>query len=240
MSDMDLPKALALEKEASELNEGRCTHCDQTLKIYRYGISESMIRVLRAMAKATHEQMAPNKSGRTRVIDVDDLQLKHSERTQLTKMRFHGLVAKVKDDGRQIPRHWIITTKGWNFLGNEPVPAKVIVYNNQVLGHDGGTTQIKRIAGGNGEYEAMPINEAESRTIAHIREPQRQTIVTAEWLGRTAGSLIQGQLYTLLIDRLQIGKPVSITIKEILQTEPIKYNDVAAFGRSWKVVKNNG
>lgn len=237
---VDLPKALALEKEASELNEGRCTHCDQTLKIYRYGISESMVRVLREMARRTNLQLdGGDKAGR--VIDVDaTLNLKHSERTQLTKMRFHGLVAKVKEDGRQIPRHWIITTKGWSFLGNEPVPAKVLVYNNQVLGHDGGMTQIKRIAGGNGEYEAKPINEAESRTYAHIREPQRQTIVTAEWLGNTAGQLIKGDIYTLLIDRLQIGKPVTITIKEILQTEPIKYNDVAAFGRSWKVVKNNG
>ena len=227
---MDLERARVLEKEA-EANGGHCTHCEQTLKIYRYGISESMVRVLRAMAKATE----PNTG---RAIDVDKINLKHSERTQLTKMRFHGLVAKVKEDGTQIPRHWLITRKGWQFLGNDPVPAKVIVYNNQVLGHDGGTTEIKRIAGDNGEYEAKPITATESRTYAHIREPQRQTIVTAEWLGNTAGQLIKGDIYTLLIDRLQIGKPVTITIKEILQTEPIKYNDVAAFGRSWKVIKN--
>lgn len=238
MAEINLDRAKELEKEA-EANGGHCTHCEQTLKIYRYGISESMVRVLREMARRTKLQLDGNdKAGR--VIDVDaTLNLKHSERTQLTKMRFHGLVAKVKEDGRQIPRHWIITTKGWNFLGNEAVPAKVIVYNNQVLGHDGGMIDIRRIAGGNGEFEAKPVSEAESRTYAHIREPQRQSIVTAEWLGRTAGSLVQGQQYTLLIDRLQIGKPVSITIKEILQTEPIKYNDVAAFGKSWKVVKNN-
>ena len=228
---IDLERAKQLEKEA-EANGGHCTNCEQTLKIYRYGISESMVRVLKAMAKATE----PN-TGRS--IDVDKINLKHSERTQLTKMRFHGLVAKVKEDNVQIPRHWLITRRGWQFLGNEQVPAKVIVYNNQVLGHDGGMTDIRRISGENGEYEAKPVTAAESRTYAHIREPQRQSILTAEWIGRTAGSLVQGQLYTLLIDRLQVGHPVSITIKEILQTEPIKYKDVAAFGKSWKVIKNN-
>lgn len=226
--DMDLDRAKKLQQEA-EKNGGHCTHCEQTLKIYTYGISRTMVTVLRQLAK---------QAGRG-AIDVDKIDLKHSERTQLTKMRFHGLVAKVKDQGHHVARHWIITTKGWNFLGGHEIPAKVIVYNNQVLGHDGGTTVIGRVGGEADEYEETPITETESRTLAHIREPQRQMIVTAEWLGRTAGALEQGNLYTLLIDRLQIGKPVSVTIKEILQTEPIKYNDVAAFGRSWKVVKNN-
>lgn len=231
MATLDLPAAKALEKEANDLNDGNCTHCHQTIKIYRYGISRSMVIVLKAMAKATE----PNTG---RAIDVDELKLKHSQRTQLTKMRFHGLVAKVKEgDGHQIPRHWLITRKGWQFLGNEPIPAKVLVYNNQVLGHDGGTTEIKRVDGEADDFEAKPLSEAESRTYAHVREPKRQTIVQAEWQGGYVAGLEKGKIYTILIDRLQMGKPVSVTVKEILQTEPMKYNDIAAFGRSWKVVK---
>lgn len=226
---MDLDKAKALEKEA-EQHGGLCTNCHQTIKIYRYGISTSMVRVLKTMAKATDKNTG-------RAIDVDSLELKHSERTQLTKMRFHALVAKVKEDGKQIPRHWLITRKGWQFLANEPIPAKVVVYNNQVLGHDGGMTEIKRVDGEADAYDAIPVTEAESRTYAHIREPQRQMEMQAEWLGRTVGSLVQGQIYTLAVDRLQMGKPVSVTVKEILQTEPMNFKDVAAFGRSWKVIK---
>lgn len=221
---MDLNKATELEKEAAQ-NSGHCTHCHQTIKIYRYGISTTMVTVLRQMAKQV---------GRG-AIDVDKLDLKHSERTQLTKMRFHGLVAKVKEDGRQVARHWIITTKGWQFLGSHEIPAKVIVYNNQVLGHDGGTTSIARVGGEADDYDEIPITEAESRTLAHVREPVRQTTMQAEWQGYTSANLVKGQVYTLLVDRLQVGKPVVVTIKEIMQTEPMKFNDIAAFGRSWKV-----
>lgn len=53
---MDLEAAQALEFEANELNGGCCTHCHQTIKIYRYGISDSMVTVLRAMAKSTTPQ----------------------------------------------------------------------------------------------------------------------------------------------------------------------------------------
>lgn len=228
MADMTLDRATTLEKEAAA-NDGHCTHCEQTLKIYRYGISDSMVRVLRAMAKATE----PN-TGRS--IDVDKLNLKHSERTQLTKMRFHGLVAKVKEDGHQIPRHWLITRKGWQFLGKEPVPAKVVVYNNQVLGHDGGTITIDRIAGGAGEYEETPISEAESRTYAHVREPQWGRLQQAKYLGISSGELQQGSVYDMKMDRLQVGKPIKIVVK--LKSEPrvMDYHDIAAFARSWEVV----
>lgn len=226
---MDLDKARALEKEA-EHNGGHCSNCHQAIKIYRYGISTSMVRVLKAMARSTDK-------GTGRAIDVDELKLRHSERTQLTKMRFHGLVAKVKDDGRQIPRHWLITRKGWAFLGNEPVPAKVLVYNNQVLGHDGGTTEIKRIDGEADDYDAIPVTEPEARTYHDVRTAPRQQIMQAEYLGYSGGQLTKGEIYTLAVDRLQVGKPVTITIKEINQTEPMSYNDIAAFGRTWKVVK---
>lgn len=228
---MDLQRAAALEREA-EQNDSHCSHCEQTIKVYRYGISDSMVRVLRAMAGATDE-------GSGRSIDVDSIDLKHSERTQLTKMRFHGLVAKVKEDGRQIPRHWLITRKGWQFLGKEPVPAKVIVYNNQVLGHDGGTITIDRIGGGAGEYDETPISEAESRTYAHIREPQWGKLQQATYLGMTGGKLQNGTIYDMKMDRLQVGKPIKIIVlldKKTRDTAEYEFKDVAAFAKTWQVV----
>lgn len=233
---MDIARANALEKEASELNGGHCTHCEQTIKIYRYGISDSMVRVLHAMAKRTKLQLdGQDKAGRT--IDVDVLDLKHSERTQLTKMRFHGLVAKVKeDDGTQIPRHWLVTTKGWQFLKGGDVAAKVVVYNNQVLGHDGGVTNIKRIIGGNGDYEQAPVTEAESRTFAHVRQPEFDKIVRAVWLGYSAGQLVNNQEYTLKMEKLQFGKPLKVWVPGREPEGIIEYKDIASFAKSWRIV----
>jgi len=223
---VDLEQALALEKEAAA-NDGHCTHCEQTLKVYRYGVSESMVRVLRAMAKSTEPDTG-------RAIDVDKLDLRHSDRTQLTKMRFHGLVAKVKEDGVQVPRHWLITRKGWQFLGKEPIAEKVVVYNNQVLGHDGGTVTIDRVHHEPDDIEQQPISEAESRAYAHVREPQWGKKMRAAYLGYSSTNLKNGETYDIKMDRLQMGKPIKIIVN-IEGYPTFDYKDIAAFSRVWKV-----
>ena len=226
---ISLDQAKVLEREA-EQNGGHCSHCHQTIKIYRYGVSDSMVRVLKAMAKATHNTGS-------REIDADKLDLKHSERTQLTKMRFHALIAKVKVNGVQKPRHWIITTKGWDFLGGAAIPAKVLIFNNQVLGHNGGTTTINRIYAGNGEFEQEAVTEPEARAYSDVRTPQKGISYDAEFLGRNYGKYQEkGKVYTITIERLQIGKPVVITHVDD-KPEKLQYNDLAAFQRSWKIIK---
>lgn len=231
---MDLQQANALEAEANKHN-GTCTHCHQTIKIYRYGISDSMVRVLVQMAKRTKLQLeGGDKAGRS--IDVDILDLRHSERTQITKLRFHGLLAKVKnDDNTQIARRWLITRKGWEFLAGSAVPAKVVVYNNQVLGHDGGTTDIRRITGGNGDYEEQAISEAESRAYAHVRKPEYQKTVTAIYNGVSVGALVRGNKYSIKMAKLQMGKPLDVEV-QLDEPKQLSYSDIAAFGKSWEVV----
>jgi hypothetical protein len=222
---IELEQAQQLVKEA-EKNNGHCGNCGQTIKIYRYGISNSMVRVLKAMAKAgTYAGQA---------IDADKLDLKHSERTQLTKMRFHGLIAKVKRDGRQVPRQWVITTKGWQFLGNKPVMAKVLVYENQVLGHDGGETTIRRIAGLAGDYEEQAITEPEAKAYSDVRTPQKHLSMRAYYIGHTRPNLGKtGIALDLELDRLQIGHPIKLTVMETNDT--LEYKDIAAFKRDWRV-----
>lgn len=225
MSDMTLERALALEKEA-EGNGGRCTHCEQPIKIYRYPISRTIKRVLKAIAKATTPDTG-------RAIDVDrDIEIAHSERSQLSKMRQHGLVAQPKDArGVKISRHWLITRKGWGFLGGDPVPAKVVVYNNQVLGHEGGVVTFARADAEADQFEQENITEGESRVFADVRMPKVDYKLNAVWLRDSYGDLKQGQTYELTLDRLQTGKPVHVR-------KPIdrEYKDIAAFGRDWRAV----
>lgn len=48
-------------------------------------------------------------------------------------LRFHGIVAKVKKDGKVVPRHWLVTRNGWAFLRGEiDLPAYVLVKDNEV------------------------------------------------------------------------------------------------------------
>lgn len=231
MSDrLTLEQALELEREA-EQNDGRCTHCHQTIKIYRYPISRTIKLVLKTIAKATTPDTG-------RAVDVDrDIAIEHSQRSQLSKMRQHGLIAQPEDNGKKISRHWLITRKGWDFLRGEPVPAKVVVYNNQVLGHEGGTVTLDRIDREADDFEAAPITEAESRTFADVRVPKVKYKMQAEYLGfsfrdqTTKADMKHGQYYDLVLERLQTGKPVVLL-------EPIEreYRDIAAFGRDWRAV----
>lgn len=224
---MTLERALELEKEA-EANNGRCTHCEQTIKIYRYPISRTIKRVIKAIAKATTPDTG-------RAVDVDrDISIAHSERSQLSKMRQHGLIAQPKNDkGVKISRHWLITRKGWQFIAGEPVPAKVVVYNNQVLGHEGGTVVFARADAEADDFEQQPISEAESRTYSDVRTPRKQHKVTAVYIGSSipfqgyqAGTAVE-----LTLDTLQTGKPI-----KVLEPFKAEYKDIAQFGRYWRAV----
>lgn len=231
MAEMTLDRAVELEKEA-EANGGRCTHCEQTIKIYRYPISRTIKRVIKAIAKATTPDTG-------RAVDVDrDIEIAHSERSQLSKMRQHGLIAQPKDArGVKISRHWLITRKGWQFIAGDPVPAKVVVYNNQVLGHEGGTITFDRADAEADQFEQAPISEAESSLFADVRMPKVNYRMTAVYLGMSFHDqtkkvdMKHGDTYELVLEKLQTGKPVVVL-------EPIEreYNDIARFGRDWRAV----
>lgn len=228
MSRLTLEQALELEREA-EQNEGRCTHCHQTIKIYRYPISRTIKLVMKAIAKATTPETG-------RAVDVDrDISIEHSQRSQLSKMRQHGLIAQPEDNGKKISRHWLITRKGWDFLRGEPVPAKVVVYNNQVLGHEGGTVSLSRVDREADDFEAAPLTEGESRLFSDVRMPKVKYKMQAVYLGmsftdQTKNKKMEhGQYYDLELERLQTGKPVVL-----LAPIEREYKDIAAFGRDWR------
>ena len=182
---------------------------------------------MRAMAAAT-------KATGERAIDMETLDLTHTERSQLSKMRQHGLVVQPKDErGVKRPRHWLITTKGWQFLRGEKIPAKVIVFDNQVLGHEGGTTDIRRLLNDPGFYEADPLSTEEAKVYHDVRTPQKKTAHQAVYLGYSSGGLVKNTHYTIHIERLQVGKPVVLYVDDA--PTPIKYNDIAAFQRNWKI-----
>ena len=213
-------------------NDGHCDRCLRVIKVYKYHVSKTMAKIMREMAKAT------NATGE-RAIDMDTLDLTHTERSQLSKMRQHGLIVQPKDDrGIKTPRHWLITTKGWQFLCGEPIPAKVVVFDNQVLGHEGGTTDIKRLLDDPGFYEADPLSTDEAKVYHDVRTPQKMQEHSAIWQGYNQGRLLKGSTQTIKIERLQVGKPVVVHLDlpgEEGNSRQFTYPDIAAFQQSWKI-----
>nr|DAJ25296.1 MAG TPA: hypothetical protein [Caudoviricetes sp.]DAX96646.1 MAG TPA: hypothetical protein [Caudoviricetes sp.]DAY10441.1 MAG TPA: hypothetical protein [Caudoviricetes sp.] len=146
-------------------NNGTCKHCGRKIQLYKYKITPAMVYMLKDMGRITARQAAEHQSN-PRHVDSGEIDRPFSVRTQMTKLRLHGLVAKVKDaKGKHIPRTWTVTKKGWKFLAGKPVQARVTVYNNTVLGHSGGLCVIDQIAGASGDYIVEPITEDESKQL---------------------------------------------------------------------------
>lgn len=227
-----------LIKVAAE-HDGHCDRCLRVIKVYKYPVSRTMAKIMREMAKATKSNKRAGVE-KPREIDMETIGLTHTERSQLSKMRQHGLVVQPKDErGVKKPRHWLITAKGWSFLGTQPIPAKVIVFDNQVLGHEGGTTTIRRLLDDAGFYETDPLSTAEAAAYHDVRTPTKHIKHQAEYRGGETGGLEKGALYAILIERLQVGRPVRMRISLAGNAEPtiFTYDDIAAFQKNWRVIK---
>lgn len=225
-----------------ELDGKHCPTCFKPVAIDRYGISPTMVTVLQVLAGITSRQL---RLGGNRAIDVRTTSLTHNERSTLSKLRQHGLIAKVRgeDNKTHIAGHWLVTTKGFNFLGGAPVPARVEVYNNTVLGHPGGEITIKQI-----EKEDLPANHAdlvdreyidpsEARLLSETRDPKRAQTFDAVYQRNTYGSLEKGTTYTITVDGLTFGKPVKVIVNLPADPLVLRYGDISAFRRDWKLAK---
>lgn len=73
------------------------------------------------------------KSGKNEFHTQRDLRLSHTEACNFTKLRNHGLVAKIKGEGHK----WLITARGGQFLRGEiAVPVSVKTFRNRTVGHN--------------------------------------------------------------------------------------------------------
>lgn len=227
------PEEIQELERVAEVNDGHCDRCKRVIKIYRYKANRTMALTMRQPYKAYKE------SGGVNDIDVRDINLVYGQRSQLSKVRLHGLIAHVKDDGKVVQSHWLITKKGFAWLDGQAIPTKVVNFGNQVLGHEGGTITIHEALGeapAPEQYESEAISTAEAGTYRNIRQPQKHMQMTATYKGHSYGSggPQTNQTYNLELERLQVGKPVIIVT---IDGEPYKreYKDVAAFQKDWKV-----
>ncbi len=214
---------LAELQQIADLNDGHCDRCHRVIRIYRYPVNKQMATVLRKMRDAV------DKNGKNEV-NFDEIDIPYRLGSQRTKMRLHGLIKQIDRDGVKVQNTWLITKKGGDFLRGEAIPAKVVVFDNQLLGHEGGTTTIHRVMD-EAAFQQENINPKEAEAYSEVREPKRHLEYDAQYRGRSDNQFTNGSIYSLKIDRLQMGNPVSIT-------EPVEtsYQNIAAFQREWKII----
>ena len=213
-------------REVADKNNGHCDRCGRVIKIYSYKVNAVHARTLRSIADYT-------KATGERAVNLNKLDddIAYSAATQRTKLRLHGLIAKYKEDGVHKASHWVITKKGWSFLAGESIQEKVIVFDNQVLGHSLETTTINRLTGDDVVYEDISITPAEAEVLHDVRTPKRQTVYQAIYKGNSSG-FDGNTVYTVRMDKLQIARPIHITTPF-----EYEYQDIAAFQREWQILR---
>lgn len=220
--------AMWTDEEVKELlmvaseNNGKCDRCQRKISIYRYPINKQAAEVLRAMREEV-ERVGANE------VNFSKLNLPYRLESQRTKMRLHGLIARVQKDGRKIRNTWLITTKGADFLSGEPIDKTVVVFDNQLLGHEGEKITVHSLNDDAG-YAEEPIETKQAEVYSDLRTPKRQLEYYAVYRGYDTDKLKRGVGYNIKIDRLQVGH-------QVVLTEPISatYPDIAAFTKSWSI-----
>lgn len=125
------------------LNE-HCPTCGHSMKAYFHTLTPGLVSVLITAIEFVHA------SGKNQFHLQDDLHLSVNAFCNVTKLRFHALIAKV--DGK--PGFWLITARGGRFLRGEiAVPSKVKTFRNRVIEHSTELIHINELKGKIPEFE---------------------------------------------------------------------------------------
>lgn len=115
---------------------GHCPSCYRDARAYTFTLNATLIKILQNIYGAIVLK-GQNDIHLDKDTEGTPFELKYSQRSNVTILRFHGLVAKVRDEtGKQTAGHWLITRRGASFLkGNISVPAQVRTFDNEVKWH---------------------------------------------------------------------------------------------------------
>lgn len=120
--------------EHEEKKVERCPHCGANMKAFWHTLNSGLVGIL---IEAIQFVRANNKN---EFHLQKDLHLTVNQFSNFTKLRFHGLVAKVEGKAG----YWLITKKGGEFLRGElSVPARVKTFRNRVKEHSEDTIHIR-------------------------------------------------------------------------------------------------
>lgn len=113
-----------------------CPTCGQKLREYDHRLTPMLADILVNLAKTVRHHDRNDIHVPTEVPAVVG-PLRYSMQSNLTKLRFHALVAKVLDDaGHHIRGRWLITRRGGQWLRGEiTIPRTVTTRDNRVIGH---------------------------------------------------------------------------------------------------------
>jgi len=149
------------------MNEEICPHCGQPMREYKVGITKMMISTLVKFRMAILDK-GENKAHLLKDFEGKDYELTRHEWNNFTRLRFHALVAKVKDEAG----YWLLTKRGADFLnGKIEIPKEVWIRNNRVKDHSEELVNITDIVAN------APYLEKLEDIVYRSFEPEQKTFI---------------------------------------------------------------
>lgn len=123
-----------------------CLCCESSLSKSDHVITKGMVTGLIKFAKYSLENRLRYVNPRLEMRWAYQLTL--NESSNWTKLRFFGLIAKYKVDGKHVGGKWVVTRNGWAFLRGElPIPSHVKTFRNRIIEKSAETTTYSAIMG---------------------------------------------------------------------------------------------
>lgn len=139
------------------------------LKQYKVHLTEGIVRALIKFRMAVNYHKK-NKIHLLKDMKTYEFELTPHEWNNFSRLRFHGLVAKYREDGKHVAGYWLLTRRGADFLDGEiSIPATVTIFQNKVVYRSERVVSVKDVIKDNSvpyfekitdiEYEDVPVEE---------------------------------------------------------------------------------
>lgn len=102
-----------------------CQHCGQSIMQHKHGLSRSLCDILMIIAQKHTAGVAFH--------PVRDVNLDKFQYTNFQKLRYFGLIVKVKDDEKRAAGFWALTGLAAAFLRGKAIPKWKKTFNNRVV-----------------------------------------------------------------------------------------------------------
>lgn len=110
-----------------------CNGCGREMAAYEISLTPGIMNALRKLIRAVREK------GVNEIHLVKDSNLTHNEINNITRLRFHGLVAKCYEsteagEKKRKSGYWLVTKRAADFIKGEiQLPVSVTVFNDRIV-----------------------------------------------------------------------------------------------------------
>ena len=132
-----------------------CNGCGREMAAYEISLTPGIMNALRKLIRAVREK------GINEIHLVKDSNLTHNEINNITRLRFHGLVAKCYESSeagekKRKSGYWLVTKRAAQFIkGDIQLPVSVTVFNDRIVSKSETYVTIAEVMGSTPYFDTI-------------------------------------------------------------------------------------